>query len=179
MPNTASNKVVDLYQKKAQSTKLFETRINIDPDKRKKLIALLNARLADTLDVQSQAKFAHWNVKGKDFYQVHLLFDAIAEHLEEGVDLIAERITALGGRANGTLREAAAATSVPEYDTSAIGSMDNVRALADSLGALSNAAREAIDQTDDLDDRATSDLFTQIVRTADSDLYFLESHLQA
>ena len=179
MPKNSSNKVVNLPQKKEQDGRLFHTRIDIDPDKRKKLITLLNARLADTLDVQSQAKFAHWNVKGKDFYQVHLLFDSIAEHLEEGVDLIAERITALGGRANGTLREAAAATSVPEYDTSAIGSMDNVRALADSLGALSNAAREAIDQTDDLEDRATSDIFTEIVRTADSDLYFLESHLQA
>lgn len=179
MPKTSSNKVVDMLGKKQQSGKLFETRIGIDQEKRKKIIALLNARLADTLDVQSQAKFAHWNVKGKDFYQVHLLFDAIAEHLEEGVDMIAERITALGGKANGTLREAAEATSIPEYDTSAIGSMDNVRALADSLGALSNAAREAIEQTDDLEDRATSDLFTEIVRAADSDLYFLESHLQA
>jgi starvation-inducible DNA-binding protein len=178
MPKTSSNKVVDLSEKKQQGGRLFETRIGIDADKRKKLIAILNARLADTLDVQSQAKFAHWNVKGKDFYQVHLLFDAIAEHLEEGVDMIAERITALGGRANGTLREAASATSIPEYDTSAIASMDNVRALADSLGALSNGAREAIEQTDDLEDRATSDLFTEIVRTADSDLYFLESHLQ-
>ena len=179
MAKSSSNKVLNLPQKKTQDGKLFQTRIGIEAGKRKQLIEILNARLADTLDVQSQAKFAHWNVKGKDFYQVHLLFDSIAEHLEEGVDMIAERITALGGRANGTLREAAAATSVPEYDTAAVGSMENVRALADSLAALSNAAREAIEQTDDLEDRATSDLFTEIVRTSDSDLYFLEAHLQA
>jgi len=52
--------------------------------------------------MMTQAKIAHWNVKGEDLYQLHLLFDSIAEHVEDAIDLIAERVTALGGRANGT-----------------------------------------------------------------------------
>src|SRR3954453_7440278 len=97
----------------------FETRIDIPPGNRQKPIQLLNARLADSIDLYSQTKFAHWNVKGKDFYQVHLLFDSIADHVEDAIDLIAERVTALGGIANGTLREAAAASSLAEYDLNA------------------------------------------------------------
>src|SRR4051794_34409547 len=84
---------------KAENTRttnepIFETRIDLK--NRAQLIAILNARMADTLDVQTQSKFAHWNVKGNDFYQLHLLFDSIAEHVEEWVDMLAERTTALG-----------------------------------------------------------------------------------
>ena len=157
----------------------FETRIDIPAENRQQIIEILNARLADTLDLYTQTKFAHWNVKGKDFYQVHLLFDAIAEHVEEGIDLIAERITALGGVAHGTLREAANNSSLSEYNLNARSSMEHVEALAEQVATVANAAREAIDQTDELEDQGTADLFTEIVRTLDKDLYFLESHLQA
>ena len=157
---------------------IFECMVNIPTESRHALIELLNARLVDTIDLQTQAKFAHWNVKGHNFYQLHLLFDSIAEHLEEGIDLVAERITALGGRANGTVRQAAAHSSLKEYDLNALNGMEHVRVLADRLASLSNSAREAIDRSDDLGDKGTSDLFTEIVRTADKDLYFLESHLQ-
>jgi starvation-inducible DNA-binding protein len=160
-------------------TPVFETRIDIPESNRRRIIDILNARLADNLDLYTQTKFAHWNVKGKDFYQVHLLFDAIAEHVEEGIDLIAERITALGGVANGTLREAAANSSLSEYNLQARTSMEHVEALAEKVAAVANAAREAIDRTDELEDMGTADLFTEIVRTLDKDLYFLESHLQA
>jgi starvation-inducible DNA-binding protein len=172
-----SNRVVKIS--KNASAPEFETRINIPQENREQLAELLNARLADSLDLYTQTKFAHWNVKGKDFYQVHLLFDAIAEHVEEGIDLIAERVTALGGIARGTLRQAAKASSLPEFDVAGNGSMDYVRALADRVADVSNSAREAIDQADELEDQGTSDLFTEIVRTLDKDLYFLESHLQA
>jgi starvation-inducible DNA-binding protein len=169
---------VNLKHFGSTSTAMFESMVNIPAESRRALIELLNARLVDAIDLQSQTKFAHWNVKGRDFYQLHLLFDSIAEHLEEGVDLIAERITALGGRANGTARQAAANSSLKEYDLNALNGMEHVRALADRLASLSNATREAIDRSDDLGDKGTSDLFTEIVRTADKDLYFLESHLQ-
>jgi starvation-inducible DNA-binding protein len=162
----------------SSSPAMFKSLVNIPVESRRSLIELLNARLVDTVDLQTQAKFAHWNVKGHEFYQLHLLFDSIAEHLEEGVDLIAERITALGGRANGTARQAAAHSSLQEYDLNALNGIEHVRALADRLACLSNAAREAIDRCDDLGDKGTSDLFTEIVRTADKDLYFLEAHLQ-
>jgi starvation-inducible DNA-binding protein len=172
-----ANRVVKISKSTAPQT--FETRINIPADNRGQIVAILNARLADTLDLYTQTKFAHWNVKGKDFYQVHLLFDSIAEHVEEAIDLIAERITALGGIANGTLRQAIEASSLDEYNLGARSSMEHVEALLEQVSTVANAAREAIDQTDQLDDRGTSDLFTEIVRTMDKDIYFLEAHLQA
>ena len=132
-----------------------------------------------TIDMQTQTKFAHWNVKGENFYQLHLLFDTIAEHMEDAVDLIAERITALGGRANGTARQVASASSLKEYDLDIVAGMDHVRILLDRLAAVANASRGAINESEELEDRATSDLFTEVVRTADKDLYFLESHLHS
>src|SRR5256885_15569087 len=115
MVRANTQQVVDLQNKKSRRGQEFETRISIPEGNRQKLVALLNARLADALDLQSQAKFAHWNVKGKDFYQVHLLFDTIAEHAEEAIDLIAERVTGLGGKAFGTIRQAAGASTLEEY----------------------------------------------------------------
>jgi starvation-inducible DNA-binding protein len=164
---------------KSNEQRMFETSVNLDEKTREKAIAILNARLADTLDVQTQTKFAHWNVKGNDFYQLHLLFDEVAEHLEDAVDLIAERVTALGGRANGTLRQAAANSSIEEYEIDTVKGMDHVRVLSDRLGRLANAYRDAIDNTDELGDKGTADVFTELVRQADKDLYFLESHIQA
>jgi starvation-inducible DNA-binding protein len=164
---------------KSNGQRMFETSVNLDEKTREKAIAILNARLADTLDVQTQTKFAHWNVKGNDFYQLHLLFDEVAEHLEDAVDLIAERVTALGGRANGTLRQAAANSSIEEYEIDTVKGMDHVRVLSDRLGRLANAYRDAIDNTDELGDKGTADVFTELVRQADKDLYFLESHIQA
>jgi len=124
--------------------RLFESKIKIPANNRHALIELLNARLADTIDLHTQAKFAHWNVKGEGFYPLHLLFDSIAEHVEASLDLIAERITALGGRANGTARQAVAKSSIKEYDLNVLHGMDHVRALLDRLATVANAGREAI-----------------------------------
>src|SRR3954453_13406223 len=93
----------------------FPTRNDIPSDSRTKLISLLNQQLADTFDLMSQTKFAHWNVKGPNFYQLHKLFDELAEKLEEHVDEIAERATALGGVAMGPPRQSAAMSHTPEF----------------------------------------------------------------
>ncbi len=157
----------------------FKTKINISEDVREKLIELLNARLADSLDLSTQTKQAHWNVKGIHFYQLHLLFDQVAEHVEGFVDLIAERTTALGGVAMGTARIAAKNSSLPEYDLSAVNGEEHLKALSTNLAKYANLIRKAIDESDDMGDKGTADLFTEIVRQADQDLYFLESHLDA
>jgi len=150
------------------------------PDKnRQALIALLNLRLADSADIHSQVKWAHWNVKGKDFYQLHLLFDSIATHLEDHIDTIAERITALGGVANGTIRESAAKSSLPEADLAAADGPGMIKFLAHNVGHFTNALRTAIREADDLDDAVTVDLFTTMTREMDKDLWFIEAHIQS
>jgi len=178
MPSLTSDRVLKHPGSSKSDERIFDTKLNIPENNRRPLIALLNARLADTIDMQSQAKFAHWNVKGEDFYQLHLLFDSISEHLLKAVDLIAERITALGGRANGTARQVVAYSSIKEYDVNVLHGMDHVRALLDRLATVTNAGREAIKQCAVLGDDATADVFTEVVRAADKDIYFLQSHLQ-
>ena len=156
----------------------FRTSVDIPPGSREKINKILNQHLADSFDLMSQVKQAHWNVKGSDFWQLHKLFDEVAERAAEWVDEFAERVTALGGYATGTARMAAATSTLPEFPTDITDSMDYVRAVADRLAAFTNSAREAIDQTDKLGDADTADLFTEISRCADKYLYFLEAHLQ-
>ena len=156
----------------------FTTSVDIPAEKRAKVVGILNQHLADSFDLQSQVKQAHWNVKGSDFWQLHTLFDEVAERAEEWVDELAERVTALGGYATGTVRMAAASSTLPEFPTDITDSMVYVRAVATRLAAFTNSARAAIDETDKLGDANTSDLFTEISRCADKYLYFLEAHLQ-
>lgn len=157
--------------------KLYTTRIDLAEDIRVKVIKILNQTLAATLDLKTQTKQAHWNVKGMDFLQLHELFDEMATELEDYVDMVAERVTALGGIALGTARIAAESSILPEYDLGAVSGEDHVIALADRYGAYAKHVREAIDQTDELGDADTADLYTEISRTIDKRLWFLEAHL--
>jgi starvation-inducible DNA-binding protein len=157
--------------------KMYATRIDIAEDIREQVNSLLNQSLAATLDLKTQTKQAHWNVKGTDFYQLHQLFDEMSGELEEYVDLVAERITALGGTALGTARMAAATSILPEYPLDAVGGIDHITALADRYAMYGKHLREGIETTAELGDADTSDLYTEISRTIDKRLWFLEAHL--
>jgi starvation-inducible DNA-binding protein len=163
---------------KQAAMRTFKTRIDLPAADRGKVNALLNQNLADALDLMSQTKTAHWNVKGNDFWQLHKLFDELAEEVVEWIDMVAERVTALGGYATGTVRMSAANSQLPEFPTDITDGMDYVRALADRLAAYTNSSREGIDTTDKMGDANTADLLTEISRCADKYLYFLEAHLQ-
>lgn len=156
----------------------FPTRNDLPAATRDKLIGLLNQQLADTLDLYTQIKQAHWNVKGPQFIALHELFDDLAETILEHVDTIAERATALGGTALGTARMAASASRLPEYPTDAVDGMKHVEALAIRYATLATTSRAAIALSADAGDADTSDLFTQISRDLDKALWFLEAHLQ-
>ncbi|MGH8870460.1 MAG: DNA starvation/stationary phase protection protein Dps [Acidimicrobiia bacterium] len=158
---------------------LHQTRIDIPEDAREKLVDLLNRQLADTMDLFSQVKYAHWNVKGSDFIQLHELFDDIAGHVLAFNDLIAERATTLGGTANGTVRQSAAASTLSEYPTSAVEGMDAVQAVAERVAQYAAGTRRAMEASEDLGDMSTNDLFTEVSRQIDKDLWFLEAHLQS
>jgi starvation-inducible DNA-binding protein len=163
---------------KAPQTNLYSTAVNLSEESRVPVIQTLNQALADTTDLQSQAKFAHWNVKGREFFQLHLLFDEIAETLSEHVDLLAERVTALGGQAMGTTRIAAKTSRIPEPPVEAVDDVEYIEWRADPGGHHASFLRDAIEQAAKLGDEDTADLFTEISREVDTQLYFLESHLQ-
>src|ERR1700712_1431656 len=139
--------------------RMYPNRVALSDDTKKQVVEILQRRLAEATDLQSQAKFAHWNVKGDNFYQLHLVFDHVAKIIGKQIDPIAERITQLGGVANGTIRQASCVSQIAEYPVDTIAGMDHVRALADSLGDYCKGMREASSQIDDLGDDATSDFF--------------------
>jgi starvation-inducible DNA-binding protein len=160
------------------SQKSFPTQLGLNADVRAKLATILNQHLVDILDLRTQTKNAHWNVKGPNFYSLHLLFDTLAESLDDPIDAIAERITALGGVAHGTARDAAKASRVPEYPADTHDGLKLVAALVERWGTVANFVRTAIDETDTLGDKDAADLFTGISRDLDKHVWFLESHLQ-
>ena len=157
----------------------FPTRIDIPESSRLQLIELLNARLADALDLYTQLKQAHWNVKGSNFIELHQLYDAVAAQLLEHLDAIAERATALGGLALGTARIAAQASGLDEYPLDAVAGPDTLRVISDRLSTVGSSIRASIDTALELGDQGTADLFIEISRTIDKQLWLAEAHLQA
>jgi starvation-inducible DNA-binding protein len=156
----------------------FKSNVGVPDNSRQALIVLLNARLADSIDLRTQIKWAHWNVKGINFIQLHELFDSVQEHVDDASDTIAERIAALGGVANGTAREVAAKSALKEADLSAVDGPSHLKWLVHNVAHHANALRTAIQQANDLADAVTADLFTELARALDKDLWFLEAHLQ-
>ena len=126
----------------------FATRIDLSDQDRKALIVLLNECLADTTDLYSQIKQAHWNVRGLSFFQLHELFDQLAAEVFPYIDLLAERVAALGGVALGTARMTAAASSLPEYPVEATEGREHLKALIDRYAAFTSYIRKAVDFAD-------------------------------
>ena len=157
---------------------MHNTKIDIPKDAREKLIAILNQRLADAADLKSQAKQAHWNVKGLSFIALHELFDRVATEVDPMADDIAERITSLGGTALGTVRVAAQNSELSEYPLEISDGSDHVDALSTALADFGRRVRADIDRTDELGDKDTADLFTGVSRNIDKLLWFVEAHQQ-
>jgi starvation-inducible DNA-binding protein len=157
---------------------MHKTRNDLPKKTREKMIELLNARLADAIDLYNQVKQAHWNVKGPQFIALHELFDKVGEAVEDGVDEIAERAVELGGVAEGTVQAVVERTTLTPYPLSAKAGKEHCERLSRALAAYGKNVRAAITTAADAGDVDTSDLFTQISRDADKQLWFVEAHLQ-
>jgi len=158
---------------------MHNTKNDLAKGNREKVIELLNARLADAIDLKTQAKQAHWNVKGHHFIGLHELFDQVATAVEAHVDLIAERATALGGTAMGTARVVAQKSTLSEYPLEIFDGAAHVDALSTAMADFGKKIRAGIDDTDKLGDADTADLFTEVSREIDKLLWFVEAHNQA
>ena len=142
------------------------------------MIELLNARLADAIDLALVTKQAHWNLKGPTFIAVHEFLDEVRDDLDEHVDIIAERAAQLDGIALGTIQTVAKATTLPAYPTDIRKVEDHLNALVGHFAAVSKSVREAIDTADEAGDADTADIFTAYSRVLDKNLWFLKSHLE-
>ncbi len=152
---------------------------NLDMEVKSKVINILQKTLSASIDLQSHAKQAHWNVKGSDFYSLHLLFDQVYTEITPFVDEIAERIAQLGGMAKGTVKFSAENTFLIEYPCEIQAGREHVEALSSSLANYAAHIRQAIDEITEIGDAGTADLLTGISRAIDKLLWFVESHNQS
>ncbi len=142
------------------------------------MIALLNAQLADAIDLALDVKQAHWNVRGPTFIAVHELLDQVRADLDEHVDTVAERVAQLDGMALGTAEVVAGTTTLTPYPTDIRKIEDHLKVLVEHFTRAAKSAREAIDTADEAGDADTADIFTAYSRTLDKNLWFLKSHLE-
>jgi starvation-inducible DNA-binding protein len=156
---------------------MYDTRNDLPAAVRTPIVKLLNSRLADAIDLGTQAKQAHWNVKGPNFIALHELFDQVAEHIEDHVDTLAERITALGGTAYGTIAAVSRTSTLAPYPEDISDGIHHADALSSAVADFGAKVRKAIDEAARAGDADTSDLFTGMSREIDKDLWFLEAHL--
>ena len=142
------------------------------------VIDILNARLADAIDLALITKQAHWNLKGPTFIAVHEMLDPMRAAIDEHVDIIAERVAQLDGIALGTSQIVAKSSKLAAYPTDIRKVSDHLAALAERYAALANQVREDIDATDEAGDADATDILTAFSRELDKDLWFIKSHLE-
>ena len=158
---------------------MHRTKNDLSEKVRIQVAALLQERLAEAIDLVTHAKQAHWNVKGPAFIALHELFDKVYENAGEHADLIAERILQLGGTAEGTARVVAKQSQLPEYSLTITSGHDHIEALSRSLAWFGSTVRQSIDKVDEVGDKDTADILTEISRQADKDLWMVEAHVQS
>ena len=154
------------------------TRNDLKSNTRKQSIAILNARLADAIDLALITKQAHWNIKGPHFIALHEMLDGFRADLDTHVDTIAERAVQLGGTALGTSQIVVEATPLKPYPADIHSSKDHLAELIDRYAAVARLARAAINEAAEAGDADTADIFTAYSRTLDKQLWFLEAHTQ-
>lgn len=155
-----------------------QTRNDTKSNAKKVSLDVLQARLADGIDLALDIKQAHWNLKGPQFIGIHEMLDGFREALDDYNDKVAERITQLGGTARGTVQAVGKETQLSPYPLDTYAIADHLAALIDRYAVYANAVRKNIDDTDDAGDQGTADLFTEVSRGVDKQLWFLEAHVQ-
>lgn len=158
-------------------TTQFTNHVSLPEETKRQLTETLNVALATTLDLHSQVKQAHWNIKGPQFFARHELFDNLASKLRGYADALAERAATMGGYAKGTVRLGAEGSKLPEYDLRAVDGKHHIQVLVDRYSNYTSFIREATREASEKNDPATEDLYTEVLRATELDMWFLESHL--
>ncbi|HYH97438.1 DNA starvation/stationary phase protection protein Dps [Hyalangium sp.] len=141
------------------------------------LATTLNERLVDGLDLHSQIKVAHWNIKGPNFAALHPLFETFAVGLAMHNDSLAERAVTLGAKAYGTARHVAKASRLPEYPQETVKDLEHVRLLADRFDTYLSGLRESRKQAQEHQDLDTEGLLTDVITAFEKHTWFLRATL--
>ena len=157
---------------------MYATSIDIPDNIRCSSVALLNARLADAIDLALRLKHAHWNIHGPHFIALHSLFDELRTEVDAQADLLAERVAAFGGHAEGLMQQVTLSTTLPPCAADANTERAHLESLAQAMGVFGAKIRGALQDAADAGDAGTADIFTQISREADKQLWKIEAHFR-
>ena len=157
---------------------MAQSRNDLNNNAKKTSVGVLQACLADSIDLYNATRHAHWNVKGPHFGSLHTLFENFYTQLALDIDEVAERLVQLGGTAMGQTQAVAGSTRLPAYPTDLKGGLDHVKALLERYSQVAKALREGIDQTDEAGDADTADLLTDLSRKIDKSVWMLDAHTQ-
>lgn len=162
--------------------KIHPSRIDIDLDARTNSCARLNKILADLINLYGQMKSCHWNVRGIQFYSLHLVFDNISDDIVEYIDSVAERITSLGGTAYGTLPYIVPTTTLPVVDIESYSPVMYLNSMAESITTITQFIRESsVEINGDggiSNDICTANYLMDLATKLDHNLYFIEAHIE-
>jgi starvation-inducible DNA-binding protein len=156
---------------------MYKTPSHLPEAARTEIARALNDRLADGLDLHSQIKVAHWNVRGPQFPSLHPLFEQFAIQLAVHNDAMAERAVTLGTLAVGTARQVAKGSRLPEYPVDTTRDLDHVKALAERIEVYLGGIREARTLAADNKDDETVDLLTGVLTEFEKNAWFLRATL--
>jgi starvation-inducible DNA-binding protein len=152
--------------------------IGIPEEQRQEIAAGLSRLLADTYTLYLQTHNYHWNVTGPMFQTLHLMFEQQYNELALAVDLIAERIRALGERAPGTYREFVGLSSIAEDTDTPADATEMIRRLVKGQEAVARTARSVSATAAAANDQPTADLLTQRLQVHEKTAWMLRSLLE-
>jgi starvation-inducible DNA-binding protein len=157
--------------------KVMPVNIGINESDRKQIAEGLSRLLADTYSLYLKTHNFHWNVTGPMFQTLHLMFETQYTELATAVDLIAERIRALGYPAPGTYSDFAKLSSIPET-TGVPKANEMIRLLVEGQEAVARTARSIFPVVDQANDEPTADLLTQRMQLHEKNAWMLRSLLE-
>ncbi len=151
--------------------------IGIDENQREEIAGGLSRVLADTYTLYLKTHNFHWNVTGPMFHTLHLMFEAQYTELALAVDLVAERIRALGHPAPGTYRRFGELSAIDE-DDGLPNAEHMIRRLVEGHETVARTAREVFRATEGASDRPSCDLLTQRMQVHEKTAWMLRSLLE-
>jgi len=158
---------------------MYKSPNRLPEESRSRVIETLSSRLADGVDLYTQVKVAHWNIKGPQFVALHPLFDQFAQDLLVENDTIAERIATLGGKAYGTARYVSKTSRIPEYPREATRDLDHVGLLAERFETYLDGLRDSRTVAEKVSDADTVDVLTSFIEQFEKHAWFLRATLDS
>ncbi len=150
--------------------------LGLDKKQSEKLAKDLNILLANFQVYYQNLRGLHWNIKGKNFFELHEKFEELYTDAQEKVDLIAERVLTLQGQPIHTFEEYIKISSV-EVAKNIANDVESVRVVVSSLSSLIKIERELLNFADEADDEGTNSMMSDFISEQEKTIWMMNAWL--